>query len=100
MRLSAARNTLQLKLSGGFGGRAVLEIVAPHQGDAYRAVYTVHFEEAVYVLHAFQKKSRKGAATPLKEIELIKRRLVAAEQDHDERCKGYEEEQQDSSHRG
>ena len=89
-----------VKALRGFGGRTVLEIVTSHQGDAYRAVYTMRFEDAVYVLHAFQKKSRKGAATPLKEIELIKRRLVAAEQDHDERCKGYEEEQQDSSHRG
>ena len=42
----------------------MLEIVAPHDGDTYRAVYTVKFEDAVYVLHAFQKKSTKGIATP------------------------------------
>ena len=69
----------------GFGGRAVLEIVTPHEGDAYRAVYTVRFHDAVYVLHAFQKKSKKGIATPLREIELIKQRLAAAEQDYRER---------------
>jgi phage-related protein len=60
----------------------VLEIVAPHDGDTYRAVYTVKFEDAVYVLHAFQKKSTKGIATPQREIDLIRRRLADAEQ-HD-----------------
>jgi phage-related protein len=69
----------------GFGGRAVLEIVAPHEDDAYRAVYTVRFHDAVYVLHAFQKKSKKGIATPQKEIELVKQRLAGAERDHRER---------------
>jgi len=58
----------------------VLEIVAPHDGDTYRAVYTVKFEDAVYVLHAFQKKSTKGIATPQREIDLIRRRLADAEQ--------------------
>ena len=74
-----------VKALKGFGGRIVLEIVAPHEGDTYRAVYTVRFHDAVYVLHAFQKKSRKGIATPLKEIELIKQRLAAAERDYRER---------------
>ena len=69
----------------GFGGRAVLEIVAPHASSTYRAVYTVQFRDAVYVLHAFQKKSKKGIATPRREIELVKRRLTAAEQDYRER---------------
>jgi phage-related protein len=50
----------------GFGGRSVLEIVADHAGDTWRAVYTVRFQEAIYVLHAFQKKSKKGIATPKK----------------------------------
>ncbi|HEY1632348.1 MAG TPA: type II toxin-antitoxin system RelE/ParE family toxin [Rhizomicrobium sp.] len=45
----------------GFGGAGVLEIVEDHRGDAYRAVYTVRFENAVYVLHAFQKKAKKGS---------------------------------------
>ena len=69
----------------GFGGRSVLEIVAPHDGDTYRAVYTVKFEDAVYVLHAFQKKSTKGIATPQREIDLIRCRLADAEQHYRER---------------
>ena len=69
-----------VKALKGFGGRSVLEIVAPHDGDTYRAVYTVKFEDAVYVLHAFQKKSTKGIATPQREIDLIRRRLADAEQ--------------------
>jgi phage-related protein len=74
-----------VKALKGFAGRAVLEIVAPYEGDTYRAVYTVRFEDAIYVLHAFQKKSKKGTATPRKEIELIRQRLAAAERDHRER---------------
>ena len=69
----------------GFGGRSVLEIVAPHRGDTWRAVYTVRFADAVYVLHAFQKKSTKSIATPQKEIELIRQRLKEAERDYRER---------------
>ena len=66
----------------GFGGRGVLEIVEAFEGDAYRAVYTVKFAEIVYVLHAFQKKSTKGIATPRHEIGLIKDRLKRAEEHH------------------
>jgi len=69
----------------GFGGASVLEIVASHHGNAWRAVYTVRFQDAIYVLHVFQKKSTKGIATPTREIELIKQRLVEAERDHRER---------------
>jgi phage-related protein len=69
----------------GFGGRTVLEIIALHEGGTYRAVYTVRFHSAVYVLHAFQKKSKTGIATPRKEIELVKQRLAAAERDYRER---------------
>ena len=69
-----------VKALKGFGGRSVLEIVAPHDSETYRAVYTVKFEDAVYVLHAFQKKSTKGIATPQREIDLIRRRLADAEQ--------------------
>lgn len=65
----------------GFGGASVLEIVEDHQTDTYRAVYTVKFSELLYVLHAFQKKSKKGIATPKLDIDLIKRRLRAAEED-------------------
>jgi phage-related protein len=72
----------------GFGGRGVLEIVEDFDGNTYRAVYTVRFAEAVYVLRAFQKKSKKGIATPKAEIELMKAQLRAAEDDHRERFPG------------
>ena len=63
----------------------MLEIVAPHEGGTWRTVYTVRFQDAVYVLHAFQKKSKRGIAMPQKELELVKQRLAAAEQDYRER---------------
>jgi phage-related protein len=66
----------------GFGGASVLEIVDDFQTDTYRAVYTVRFADVIYVLHAFQKKSKKGIATPKADMELIKRRLRAAENDY------------------
>ena len=65
----------------GFGGAGVLEVVEDHAGDTYRAVYTVRFTDVVYVPHAFEKKSKRGRATPKAEIDLIKRRLQAAEAD-------------------
>ena len=74
-----------VKALKGFGGRTVLEVVAPFEGDAFRAVYTVRFSDAVYVLHAFQKKSKTGIATPEREIVLVRQRLAAAERDHAER---------------
>lgn len=76
-----------VKALKGFGGRSVLEIVAPHEGDTYRAVYTVKFADAIYVLHAFQKKSKSGIATPKTEIDLIRRRLADAERLHAQRRK-------------
>ena len=60
----------------------MLEIVDDHEGDTYRAVYTVRLADAVYVLHAFQKKSRHGIETPKQEIDLVRRRLRAAEEHH------------------
>ena len=69
----------------GFGGRSVLEIIADHDGNTWRAVYTVRFQEAIYVLHAFQKKSKKGIATPKKDMDLIHRRLAEAQHLHRER---------------
>lgn len=63
----------------------MLEIVTDHRGDTWRSVYTVRFEGAVYVLHAFQKKSKKGTATPKKELDLIRQRLAEAERDYRER---------------
>ena len=74
-----------VKALKGFGGRSVLEIVADHESDTWRAVYTVRFADAIYVLHAFQKKSKTGTTTPRQEIDLIKQRLRAAERDHQER---------------
>ncbi len=68
----------------GFGGASVIEIVASHHGNAWSAVYTVRFRDAIYVLHAFQKKSTKGIATPARELERIKQRLLEAERDHQE----------------
>ena len=67
----------------GFGGAAVLEIVADAEGKAFRTVYTVQFAEAVYVLHAFQKKSRRGIATPKTELDLIGTRLGRAQEDYE-----------------
>jgi len=64
----------------GFGGAGVLEVVEDFDSDTYRAVYTVKFGDAVYVLHCFQKKSTKGIETPQKDIELIRNRLKAAEE--------------------
>ena len=65
----------------GFGGASVLELVEDHDGDTYRAVYTVRFAAAVYVLHAFQKKSRKGRETPKRDMDIVRRRLRTAEED-------------------
>ena len=66
----------------GFGSAGVLEIVEDHAGDTYRAVYTVRFAGRIYVLHAFQKKSKAGIKTPKPEMELIKSRLRRAEEEH------------------
>jgi phage-related protein len=62
----------------GFGGAHVLEVVLEREGNAYRAVYTVKFAKAVFVLHAFQKKSKRGIATPAADMEIIRRRLKVA----------------------
>lgn len=66
----------------GFHGAAVMEIVADARGDAYRAVYTVQFADLIYVLHCFQKKSKRGVKTPQRDIEMIRRRLKTAEENH------------------
>lgn len=67
------------KALSGFGGAGVVEMVADFRGDAFRAVYTVRFAAAVCVLHAFQKKSKTGRATPRADVALIERRLREAE---------------------
>ena len=70
----------QAKPLRGFGSAGVLEVVEDWDRSTYRAVYTVRFERAVFVLHVFQKKSKRGAATPKADIDLIRERLRAAEQ--------------------
>lgn len=76
------KKPLSAKPLHGFGGANVLEIVENSCQGTYRAVYTVRFEKAIYVLHCFQKKSKKGIATPKQEIDLIWRRLKTAEEDY------------------
>jgi len=92
----AVGHALRLAQSGGkhpdakpltgdseFAGAGVLEIVEDWQGDTYRAVYTVRFRERVYLLHAFQKKSKQGARTPRHEIDVVKSRLKDARALHE-----------------
>ena len=74
----------------GFGGAGVVELVKVHDGNAFRAVYTVKFKNVVYVLHAFQKKSKKGQATPKAEMDLIRQRLAVAAKHYQ---KNYREDQ-------
>ena len=69
----------------GFGGAGVVEVVSDYYGDTFRTIYTVRLASAVYVLHAFQKKSKTGRKTPESEIELVKRRLIQAEEIEKER---------------
>lgn len=68
----------------GFGGAGVLEVAEDDSGGTYRAVYTVKFAGVVYVLHAFQKKSKSGIKTPAKEIEKVRQRLKDAEKHYEE----------------
>jgi len=64
----------------GFGGAGVVEVIKDYRGDTFRAVYTVRYAGAVYMLHAFQKKSKTGRQTPRRDMELVKRRLRETEQ--------------------
>jgi phage-related protein len=68
-------------------GPGIFEIVEDHRGDAFRAVYTVRFEEVVYVLHAFQKKSKTGIKTPQEDVNLIAERLKRAQADYERSSK-------------
>jgi len=68
-----------VKALSGFGGAGVIEVMSDFRGDTFRAVYTVKYAGAVYVLHAFQKKSKTGRETPRRDIELLGRRLREAE---------------------
>jgi len=69
----------QAKPMKGFGSAGVLEIVEEWEGNAYRAIHTVRFVESVFVLHVFQKKSKRGVATPKRELDLIRERWKTAE---------------------
>ena len=69
----------------GLGGASVIEIVASRHGNVWRAVYAVRFEDAIYVLHIFQKKSTQGIATPAREIEMIQQRLAEDTRDYRKR---------------
>ena len=69
------RHRSMAKTLKGFGGGTTIEVRESVEGNAYRAVYTVRYAEAVFVLHAFQKKSKSGIATPKPDLELIERRL-------------------------
>ncbi len=77
------RQAVYAKPLKGFGGAGVLEVVVDFNGDAFRAVYTVRFADAIYVLHVFQKKSKRGIATPRTELALIDRRLKLAKEDYE-----------------
>lgn len=72
----------------GLGDAGVLEIVERNRGDTYRAVYTIRFADAVYVLHVFMKKSKQGIATPRSDMKLIASRLAMAEKHHQAWMKG------------
>ena len=72
------------KVLKGFSGAGVLEVVEDDAGGTYRAVYTVQLADAVYVLHAFQKKSKKGIATPKPVLNQIHNRLKLAREHHAE----------------
>ena len=67
------------KVLKGFGGAGVLEVIEDDVGGTYRAVYTVKFAEAVFVLDCFQKKSKRGIATPKEDMDIINARLKIAE---------------------
>jgi phage-related protein len=75
------RHATMAKTMSGFHGAAVVELRERSEEGAYRTVYTVQFGDAVYVLHAFQKKSKRGIATPRQEIEIVKRRLKEIEEE-------------------
>jgi phage-related protein len=66
-------------------GPGVFELVEDHRGDTYRAVFTVRFEKAIYVLHCFQKKSPSGIRTAQSDVELIHERLKLARNDYEAR---------------
>jgi phage-related protein len=91
------RKHLDAQVLKGFGGAGVLEVVSDHAGDTFRMVYTVRFARAVYALHAFQKKSKKGIKPPQFELELVRKRLKEAEEDYAKR-RAEEEQRRKQDH--
>ena len=83
------RKAPKVKPLRGFGGAGVLEVVSNHDGDTYRAVYTIKLPTGVYVLHAFQKKPHKGIATPKPALDLIQQRLKLAREADKHLTKGH-----------
>jgi len=79
------RHPSRAKTLSGFGGATVIEVRESYDGNAYRAVYTVRYADAIHVLHAFQKKSKKGIATPKPEMDLIEKRLKDLIKEKEER---------------
>jgi phage-related protein len=79
------RHPTMSKTLKGFGAATTIELVETHFGNAYRAVYTVRFADIVYVLHAFQKKSKAGIKTPKRDLDVIERRLKDLVQQRDMR---------------
>lgn len=77
-RRAVRGHSRQCETLKGFGGAGVLEIIEDHDGDTYRCVYTVTFRHAVYVLHVFQKKSKRGIATPRQDLDLVRNRYHIA----------------------
>lgn len=85
--VQVGENPASAKPLKGFAGAGVVELIEDDRGSTFRAVYTVRFRDAVYVLHVFQKKSKQGIATPRHEIELIHERLKLAAADYASRIK-------------
>ncbi len=84
---SLGKSPIGSKILKGFGGRHVVELREDHRSATYRAVYTVRFKEAIYVLHVFKKKSTKGIATPKKDKDVIEKRLRDAVSHHKQHVK-------------
>ena len=83
------RRAVRREASGGQAlegrGPGILEVVKDYDGDTYRAIYTVRFAQAVYVLHVFQKKSPRGIGTRQSDVALVRERLRVAQRDYEER---------------
>ena len=75
------------KVLKGFGSAGVLELIEDDAGGTYRAIYTVRFATAIYVLHVFQKKSKQGRETPQQDMNVIRQRLKRAGEIHAARVK-------------